>query len=67
MNDTPQGDGNNLGGIFVSKVMSYKNEWYSARRRKPFKFKMFYNSKKDVLIRMNDTPQGDGNPINSAF
>ena len=62
MNDTPQGDGNN---VIISRTKILKNYWnknerYSARRRKLI-FKCFINSRSYYIIRMNDTPQGDGN------
>ena len=69
MNDTPQGDGNACLLVFISLVIiSNKNEWYSARRRKPYNRLYTWCKFKKQKIRMNDTPQGDGNvSINSFF
>ena len=43
--------------------MSNKNERYSARRRKLY-LPNINHSLTEILIRMNDTPQGDGNFYN---
>ena len=61
MNDTPQGDGNNVVAATDNLfIVENKNEWYSARRRKQNQF-FHWNDFLIQFIRMNDTPQGDGN------
>ena len=63
MNDTPQGDGNSCRNFALAPTQHShnKNERYSARRRKHICIIMSKLFSLSALIRMNDTPQGDGN------
>ena len=47
--------------ISILMYIIYKNEWYSVRRRKQTTFLYFYLNDFSHKIRMNYTPQGDGN------